>query len=168
MTAYCGMTDDIAIRIAKEEEHYALSNLTFRSKAFWGYSAEFMEACRAELSVSIKDIASTDCHYFVAESKGEILGYYALKRLSAEEHELEALFVDPQSIGQGVGRKLIEHAKRYAQKDGARFLLIQGDPNATDFYRAAGAVQVGERESDSILGRYLPEFRISLGGENVA
>lgn len=162
------MTDGIAIRLAKEEEHYALSNLAFRSKAFWGYSAEFMEACRPELWVSVMDIASPDSYYFVAESKGEILGYYALQRLSREEHELEALFVDPQSIGQGVGKKLIEHAKRYAQKDGARFLLIQGDLNATDFYHAAGAVQVGERESDSIPGRYLPEFRISLGDENAA
>ena len=127
-----------------------------------------MEACRAELSVSAMDIASRVCQYFVAESRGDVLGYYALRRLSPEKHELEALFVDPQSIGQGVGRKLIEHAKRYAQTDGARFLLIQGDPNATDFYRAAGAVQVGERESESIPGRYLPEFTISLGGKNAA
>lgn len=156
------MIDDIVIRIAKEEECSTLSDLAFRSKAFWGYSAEFMEACRAELSISATDIASPDGHYVIAESKSEILGYYALQQLTAEEHELEALFVDPEHIGQGVGRKLIEHAKNHAQQDGARFLLIQGDPNATDFYRAAGGIQVGERESDSIRGRYLPEFRIPL------
>lgn len=161
------MIDDIVIRIAREEECSTLSDLAFRSKAFWRYSADFMEACRAELSISAVDIASPDCHYVIAESKGEILGYYALRKISAEEYELEALFVDPERIGQGVGRKLMEHAKNHAQEDGARFLLVQGDPNATGFYRAAGGIQVGERESGSIPGRHLPEFRILLGDENI-
>jgi len=158
------MTNDIVIRTAKEKDRYILSDLAFRSKAFWGYSPEFMEACRAELSISDKDITNPNRHYVLAESKGMILGFYAVERLSADEYELEALFVEPDHIGRGVGRRLIEHAKGYARKGGARSLLIQGDPNAADFYRAGGGVQIGERESDSIPGRYLPEFRISLEG----
>lgn len=148
------MTIDIVVRSAKEEERHILGDFAFRSKAFWGYSPEFMEACRAELWISDKDIASPNRHYVLAEAKGEIIGYYALERLSADEYELEALFVEPQHIGRGVGRRLIEHAKGHVRKDGARYLLIQGDPNATDFYHAAGGVQIGERESDSIPGRY--------------
>jgi N-acetylglutamate synthase-like GNAT family acetyltransferase len=165
-----GMTDHIAIAIrpAKSQERDILSELAFRSKASWGYSSEFMEACRAELSISEEEIASPDRHYVLAEANCEILGYYALERLSADEYELEALFVEPQHFGQGVGRRLIEHAKFHAREKGAWSLLIQGDPNATDFYRAAGGVQIGERKSDSIPGRYLPEFRISLEAENAA
>lgn len=166
MLRAAGMIDSMVLRRAREEECHALSDLAFRSKAYWGYSAEFMEACRAELWISAMDMASPDCHYVVAESRGEILGYYALRQLSAEEQELEALFVDPEHIGQGVGGKLIEHAKSHAEEAGARFLRAQGDPNAADFYRAAGGIQVGERESDSVPGRYLPEFRIRLGGGN--
>ena len=40
--------------------------------------------------------------------------------------------------------------------------MIQGDPNAADFYRAAGAVQVGERASASVPGRVLPLFELAL------
>lgn len=159
---FCGMSVDIAIRAAQSKECEILSDLAFRSKASWGYSPEFMEACRAELSVSAEDIASPHCHYVLAEANRQILGYYALESRSTDEYELAALFVEPKFIGQGVGRRLIEHAKFHARKYRARSLLIQGDPNATDFYRAAGGVQIGERESDSIPGRYLPEFRISL------
>jgi predicted N-acetyltransferase YhbS len=86
---------------------------------------------------------------------------------TAAEYVLAALFVEPRYIGQGVGRSLIEHAKIDARKDRARSLLVQGDPNATNFYRAAGGVQIGERESASIPGRYLPEFRIPLEAEDV-
>lgn len=162
------MTESIAIRPARSEESQLLSELAFRSKAYWGYSPEFMAACRAELSVSEADIASPRRHYVLAESDGNILGYYALERLSAIEYELEALFVEPQHIGQGIGRQLIEHAKSYARGIGARSLLIQGDPNAERFYIAAGGCRIGERESGSIPGRCLPEFRIVLEAGNVA
>ncbi|MGF1536229.1 MAG: GNAT family N-acetyltransferase [Elainellaceae cyanobacterium] len=156
------MTHAITLRPAKPQESRTLSALAFRSKSYWGYSLEFMEACRAELSVLEEDIANPQRHYVLAESNGKIAGYYALECRSAAEYELEALFVEPQYIGQGIGRKLIEHAKSHAQKEGARSLLIQGDPNATKFYLAAGAVQIGDRESDSISGRCLPEFKIFL------
>lgn len=160
------MTNDIVIRSARTDERDTLSDLAFRSKAFWGYSPEFMEACRAELSISDKDMVSTSRSYVVAEAKDEILGYYALENLSPDKYELEALFVAPQHIGQGIGRRLIEHAMHRAREGGARFLLIQGDPNAADFYRAVGGIEIGERESDSIPGRFLPVFRVSLVEEN--
>jgi N-acetylglutamate synthase-like GNAT family acetyltransferase len=162
------MTDDLTIRPARSQERGILSDLAFRSKASWGYSPEFMEACRAELSISEEDIARPDRHYVLAETNRETLGYYALERLSTDEYELEALFVEPQHIGHGVGKRLMQHAKLHARGAGARSLLIQGDPNAADFYRAAGGVQIGERESDSIPGRYLPEFRIPLDPEGGA
>lgn len=160
------MADEIRLRVAREDECRALSDLAFRSKAFWGYSRDFMEACRAELKVLAEDIANTDRHYVLAKSKGAILGYYAPERLSVDEYELEALFVEPDWIGQGIGRRLIEHAKAQAWQGGAHCLIIQGDPNAADFYRAAGGVQVGERESGSIPGRYLPVFRIELASSD--
>lgn len=162
------MIDDIVVRSAVEQERFLLGDLAFRSKAFWGYSPEFMAACRDELSISREDMTNTHRQYLVAELRGEIVGYFALERLCAREYELEALFVEPKHIGRGVGRVLIEQAKTHARKAGAHFISIQSDPNAADFYLAAGAVAVGERESDSIPGRYLPEFRISLLGENAS
>jgi GNAT superfamily N-acetyltransferase len=162
------MIDSIAIRLAKSRESQLLSDLAFRSKAYWGYSPEFMAACRAEISISEGDISNPHRHYVLAESKGKIVGYYAIECLSADKYELAALFVEPQYIRKGIGRKLIEHAKSYTRNQGARSLLIQGDPNATDFYIAAGGVQIGERESDSIPGRYLPVFTISLETEDAA
>ena len=134
-----------------------------RSKAHWGYSAEFMEACRQELAVSESKLSNKHFHYAVAENQGEIVGYYALERLSGEEFELEALFVEPKHIGSGVGRALIGHAKNRAAANGGRTLIIQGDPHAEKFYRAAGGKRTGERESASIPGRFLPVFSIFVG-----
>jgi hypothetical protein len=40
------------IRFATPDEAELLTSLAMRSKASWGYSAEFMEACRAELTIT--------------------------------------------------------------------------------------------------------------------
>ncbi|MCC5809653.1 MAG: GNAT family N-acetyltransferase [Ectothiorhodospiraceae bacterium] len=162
------MRETITLRSAQAGESGLLSELACRSKAYWGYSREFMEACRKELSESESGLFGPSRYCTVAEFNGTVVGYYALQSLAPDECELEALFVEPRHIGQGIGRALIEHAKSRARRNGARFMVIQADPNAVKFYLAAGGVQVGERESGSIPGRYLPEFEIVLGAEKTA
>ena len=93
---------------------------------------------------------------------GRIAGFYALELLGPDDVELEALFVEPEMIGRGFGRTLIEHAKARASTLGIRQMVIQGEPNAQAFYEAAGGVCDGRRESSSISGRFLRIFRIDL------
>ncbi len=131
-----------------------------RSKAHWGYSVEFMQACRQELTYSADYIR--DNPVFVAEAGASVVGFYALERISVGEAELTAMFVEPEHIGRGFGRALIAHAKDTARRRGFEAIVIQGDPNAVAFYQAAGGVRCGERESGSIPGRALPLFRIRL------
>jgi GNAT superfamily N-acetyltransferase len=77
---------------------------------------------------------------------------------------LEDLFVEPDAIGTGVGRLLIEHVCRRAAGEGMTSLSIDADPNAEAFYLAMGAVRVGESPSQSIPGRLLPQLRLSVSG----
>lgn len=153
-----------AIRRARGEDAPILSTLALRSKAYWGYSDAFIEACRTELTYTAQQIEAERFYFAVAEVDGTRIGFYALKWLSSAEVELEALFVEPSHIGKGYGRALIEHARCRAAERGASCMIIQGDPHAERFYRAAGGVLIGERPSASIRGRYLPTFRIALDG----
>ena len=154
------ITDYPKIRRAQSHEGELLSNIAFRSKAYWGYSTEFMEACRDELTYISEDLRPG--LFFVICDDAIPVGFYGLSKVSESVFELEALFVEPDRIGQGFGRQLIEHAKVTAKHFGAKELLIQGDPNASAFYRKAGVQRVGERESDSIPGRFLPVFSVQL------
>ena len=156
------MTQSLSIREAFPHEARLLSDLALRSKAHWGYSQDFLDSCRAELTVSPADISSDDYHYSVAVQGDVIVGFYALDCLSDDDYELEALFVEPGRISTGIGRTLIEHATRLLSRRGATRLIIQGDPNATSFYVAAGGRQIGTRESGSVPGRYLPLFEIAI------
>ena len=148
------------IRQALPNEVKHLSELAFRSKSYWGYSDRFMQACLGELTLNQHYIESNPT--FVIEVERSTIGFYSLEHVSASEAELGYLFVEPTFIGKGYGRKLMAHAKQEAQHLGYSRMIIQGDPNAEQFYRAAGGSVVGTRKSTSIPDRELPVFRIDL------
>ena len=154
------MAVDSKIRRAAPSEIGRLSELAFRSKAYWGYSSAFMDACREELSVTRSMVE--DHRVYVCELNGVLAGFYSLEDLSDNDIELGHLFVDPKAMGIGVGSRLVEHACRTARDLGFSRLVIQGDPNAEGFYLRCGAVRIGERESTSISDRMLPLFEVEL------
>lgn len=157
-----GDSQNCSIHPARPEQAGLVSSLAFRSKAHWGYSAEFMAACRRELTFAAEQINAPQFSFFVCMVDDSVVGFHALERIDPDLVELEALFVFPERIGCGFGRVLIEHAKDFARRLGASSLIIQGDPHAEKFYLAAGARRTGSRESCSIPGRQLPLFCIDL------
>lgn len=156
----------MVIRHATPAEAGSISALAMRSKAHWGYSREFMEACRAELTWSPEALEDPGVSFFVVDEGSELAGFYAIEHVSGFEFELTALFVEPSRIGTGVGRALIEHAKSEVRERSGRVLLIQGDQHAEHFYRAAGGKLVGQRPSESVPGRSLPFFKVALADRN--
>lgn len=156
------MNDHLSIRPVRPQECLLISALAFRSKAHWGYSAQFMEATRAELSVSSNAITDDRVGYWLAENNDGVAGFVAIAKALNNSCRLELLFVEPHCMGRGVGKRLVNFAKSYAKRSGAQTLHLQSDPNAAPFYIAMGGVQVGESESDSIPGRFLPEISISI------
>lgn len=151
----------VSLRPARGDEADALTELALRSKAHWGYSDEFIEACRDELTVDPQDIASG--RVVVAVVDGGLGGFSTLVG-HPPVAEVEALFVEPEHIGAGIG---IGTTLFVALCDGARRagfsrLLIEADPNAAGFYERQGAVKVGDRPSGSIPGRRLPLLELDL------
>jgi ribosomal protein S18 acetylase RimI-like enzyme len=151
--------DAVRIRTARPAEAAALSDLAMRSKAHWGYSAEFLEACRASLTVSPNDCDAGTL--LVAEIEGQVAGFARLDG-TPPEGELSDLWVDPAFMGRGVGRALFEAITARAARMGFRALLIDADPNAEAFYLHLGAVRIGEVPSTVIPGRTLPLLRFTL------
>jgi predicted N-acetyltransferase YhbS len=141
------------IRPARAEEARRLSDLAMRSKAYWGYDIVFMEACRAELTVTPGDIAAGMT--FVYEDGGRLLDFYRID-IDHDAAVVALFFVEPDVISQGVGRSLWRHMVEAALGRGATTISVASDPNAEGFYRRMGARSVGVEESESIPGRMLP------------
>ncbi|NUK01092.1 GNAT family N-acetyltransferase [Streptomyces lunaelactis] len=149
----------VLIRPARATEAEILSALALRSKAHWGYDAEFLDACKDELTVGAGEVARRRAT--VADRDGHILGFTTLEE-EPPTGVLGMMFVEPQAIGQGIGRLLFEHTIAAGRELGFVQITIDADPNAEPFYRAMGAVRIGNVPSGSIAYRVLPQLVITI------
>jgi GNAT superfamily N-acetyltransferase len=149
----------VIIDEARVGEADTLTRLALASKRHWGYDDAFMERCRAGLAVHECDLVTNQV--FVARDADRVLGFYQLLPLEKFYVDLDMLFVEPRSIGDGVGGALMRHASTLARSDGALTLRITADPFAVPFYEHFGAVLVGSSIAPS-TGRSLPVYEIAL------
>ncbi len=147
------------IRPALIEELPALSDLCLRSKGMWDYDPDFLEGCRAPLTIHPVNL-ETD-HVMVAEAETRILGVVQLSILG-EEAELDKLFIDPEAAGMGVGGALLDWALDKARASGAKSLTLASDPFAQNFYEKYGARKIGTVPSEVDPDRTLPHMQIAL------
>ena len=73
---------------------------------------------------------------FVAEVAGEVQGFAAILPRDDGDAELDALFVEPDAWGQGIGRALVEACCAEARVSGATCVHVVGNPHAEGFYGA--------------------------------
>ena len=142
---------------ANDSNH--LTDLTFRSKAYWGYNAEQMEEWRDELTVSKEFIA--DHHVYKLEEGRSMLGFYGYFYESSSTIKLEFLFVDPDYIGKGYGKLLFNDFLQRIEGSQASRIILDADPNAAKFYSKIGFVTIGKLPT-SIKDRYLPIMELKL------
>jgi GNAT superfamily N-acetyltransferase len=157
-------TAEIAIRQARLDEAEQLTQLALRSKASWGYSAEFMAACRNELALTAARLAAWDV--WVADVDEVLAGMIALRlEPEAAKAEIEYFFVEPALHGRGIGAALAAAALAACRLKGVKLVSVDADPNAEVIYRRFGFQSTGRSPSGSIPGRTLPRMELHLGSE---
>jgi GNAT superfamily N-acetyltransferase len=144
----------IAVRPARAGEAATLTALCVRSKAHWGYDAEFMRLSRDAITVAEKDISAGRVLVAV-DAANQTIGLVRVEP-DGEMAELGLMFVDPPAMGGGAGRM------RLARSLGARRMTILADPSAAPFYERMGARFVRNAPSDAIPGRTLPFYEYDL------
>ncbi len=149
----------IQIRDATPSDAPALTAIALRSKAHWGYPAAFLEECRPALTIR-KDYLSR-APAFVAERRGSPLAFAGLS-LPGAPPELVHLFVLPDHIGFGIGKRLWNRVVEEAKRLGWASFVIASDPNAEPFYLRMGAVRIGERVSEVERARKIPLLEFTV------
>ena len=149
------------IRRARLEERELLTQLTLRSKAYWGYDDSFLESARPELEFEPSKFLP-DFHVYILEAEDEPVGFCSLTSIDKGTVELHDLFIEPRHIGKGYGRKLWDYAVNLAGSFGFSRLVLTADPNAETFYARQGAIRIGEKLSSVGSDRRLPVMEYIL------
>ncbi len=153
------MSFSYEIRDALNGEAEYLSELTLRSKAYWGYSKEFLERCRPHLVVSTEYIENWPVR--VLESSQSIIGYMSLKEISGETR-LDNLWIEPEYIKHGYGTILFKEAISQARKLNWKTFRMAVEEQSIGFYEKLGAKIVGKVQSRLGGDIFLTHMEFSL------
>jgi N-acetylglutamate synthase-like GNAT family acetyltransferase len=140
-----------------------LSDLALRSKATLGYDRNFLDACKQELTYSAEQIESSKWQFWIATSTLNVLkGFVALEFTNRDCVEINALFIAPDFMYQGVGTALFQKALEQIKLVQATQIMLYSDPNAVAFYQKMGFNIISKVASGSIKGRTIPLMQRSL------
>jgi GNAT superfamily N-acetyltransferase len=136
---------NLRLRAAVADEAQALTKIAHDAKRHWGYPERWINLWQADLTISPDYLANN--HVVVAESDGQIVGFYALVD-RPDKVELDHMWVSPEHMGTGVGKELFFHAMQHAAGRNISEVEIVSDPNAEGFYSKMGAYRIGEMVSE--------------------
>lgn len=137
-----------------------LTKIAIAAKRHWNYPERWIELWLHALTIPPEYISAHET--WIAVVKDTPVAWYSLKN-EADDLWLDNLWVLPERMGRGVGKRLFLHAAERSRQRGASVLKIEADPNAQAFYERMGARRVGERHSE-VDGqpRTLPVMEINL------
>jgi N-acetylglutamate synthase-like GNAT family acetyltransferase len=147
--------DSTTIRAARVAERDALERLQRRSSVHDAMYRTQLAAHPDAIELSVEQI--TGGLVRVAERGGAVVGFAVLLERCGDACELDGLFVEPDRMRAGVGRRLVEDAKRIARERGATRIDVVANPQAVAFYAAVGFAAVDEAQT-----RFGPAPRMSL------
>jgi len=138
------------LRSYRHDDLEGLLDVWYRASliAHWFLSEEFLEVERRQIAEDWLPVSETT----VAETDGRVVGF-----LSLVGNEVGGIFVDPEYQGRGIGRALMDHARR--ARPHLELVVFEDNLMGRRFYDAYGFLQV-DRQIHAESGRY--ELRLRL------
>jgi GNAT superfamily N-acetyltransferase len=150
----------LIIRRAAVDEGGRLKEIAIASKAFWGYELDKVKEWADHGDLSPAQFC--ELTVFVAQAGERAIGWSSFEP-RGELWWLADLWIEPAWIGKGVGARLFRHGARHAQREGAKRLEWEADPNSIGFYEKMGARYLRDSEQ-SEWGRTLTVMGVELDG----
>ena len=141
------------VKKANSIDHKELTDLTKKSKSYWGYSPDQIEKWNDDLTITQKYIYNN--YVFKLSDNGQIIGFYSYLRFNSKTVKLDNIFIHPKHIRKGYGKFLMENFIERMKKDKFKKITLDSEPNAEAFYKNFDFTVVGKLES-SIKDRFLP------------
>lgn len=141
------------IQKATPNDAAILTNITKKSKAYWGYSNEQIENWSAQLTITKEYLKNNQVYKL--EVNNLIVGYYSYIILEENIVQLDNLFILPNCIGTGLGTFLMNDFLGKIKTLKVKKVLLESEPNAEKFYNKFGFKTI-EQIKTSIKDRFVP------------
>ena len=127
------------IRFARPGEREALEAVMRRASLHWAaYRAQLIAHPEA---IEVPAAALAQGRVRVAlDTRARIAGFSVVEPVVDDAVELEGLCVEPDAMGTGIGRTLVEDLVRRAREEGATVVEVTAGPEGRGFYERVGFV----------------------------
>ncbi|MEO1518006.1 MAG: GNAT family N-acetyltransferase [Bacteroidota bacterium] len=147
------MTSSFRVAPAEPADAPHLSLIAHAAKAHWGYPSEWLDRWKAELDFTEAFIIQHPVFKLLTADE-EVIGCCAFME-EGPTLWVDRLWVLPEYIGKGLGRKLFREALGRIVRPTHLQLKVVSDPNAVGFYEKEGFELEGY-EGSWPEGRRLP------------
>lgn len=146
--------NNLLVERATREDNEKLNTIAYEAKSHWGYPEDWMRMWKDDLLISKEYIEGNYVYKLLYGN--EIIAFIAIEE-DADCFQITHLWVSPEYMGKGVGKKLLNEVVLKVVKPGVQ-IIVESDPNAEEFYKKQGFVTFDRRESTP-QGRFLPLMR---------
>jgi N-acetylglutamate synthase-like GNAT family acetyltransferase len=147
------------IEKATSDDNEVLTEITKKSKTYWGYSYEQMELWSEVLTITKTYLETQQVYKLMVDNT--IVGYYAFFYEDQHTIRLDNLFILPAHIGKGLGQMLMDHFLNKVKQAGITKVTLHSEPKAEEFYAKCGFITTGQKET-SVKDRYLPIMELNI------
>jgi GNAT superfamily N-acetyltransferase len=150
-----GKRCEVRIIPARRESLAWINDLIVRSKSSaWTWPAGYLERALPLHKIEPSYLRSNHC-FELLDVNDQLAAFLAVAIHDARV-VLDNLWVRPDLIGKGVGRRACEHVCQLAHEYGWTDVWVIPDPPAVGFYKKMGFADTGERVPSRVPGG--PEF----------
>ena len=148
-------------RTADINDLEALNTISVKSKGYWGYPESWIEKWLDELTLDNDKFSNQNI--LVVEHESKLIGFASIVE-NIENYEILHLWILPEFIGKGFGKKLLEKTIQTFVKS-EKEIIVEADPNAEKFYQSQGFITFDKVESFP-KGRFLPVMKKTIANKS--
>jgi GNAT superfamily N-acetyltransferase len=145
-----GAPTGICILDARVQSLPQINGLIAHSKAHWSWPEGYLEKALRLHTISTEYLQTNHC-FEVLDPHDTLLAFVSIM-VSDARVVLDNLWVTPEQIGNGIGRRACEHVLQLAREQGWTELWVLPDPPAGGFYVKMGFSDTGERVPSRVPG----------------
>ena len=146
------IAEPLEVRIipAREESLARINDLIVRSRSYWNWPADYLKKALPLHEIEPSYLRHNRC-FELLNMNDELAAFLAVA-ISDTKVVLDNLWVRPDLIGKGVGRRACEHVFRLAREHDWTELWVIPDAPAEGFYKKMGFSDTGERVPSRVPG----------------